>query len=386
MLSSLARHIRLFLTPTVVICGLTLPGCVSKETHTKTLAELNASKRTAVQQAAELDALKQTLAQETAQRRAAEQQTAALAKEREALSTREQQLNGELGHVRGQLKEVEQKLAAGNASAQDEIAKLQQQASDLEAESARVAKEREELLLEQSQLAAALEQERAAKDAEIARLTRTQEEVSKSLQDEIAKGNISIQQVRDQLTINMVDRVLFDSGQAGELLYYVMFFGGFLLMARMLEAPSWPLAAVTGFWLALSHLTKASVLPGLMLFLVLGLIKVIWTAVRRSRLEAGPAPPAGPRLRRPAGARALLRRKATSGRSCSQIRTRLPIYSAQRREPPGLSPLPFSSGPAIGSRPSGRNFICGARGPAAPQILALENWRGVEQPGSSSGS
>ena len=79
-----------------------------------------------------------------------------------------------------------------------------------------------------------------------------------------------------------------------ELLYYVMFFGGFLLMARMLEAPSWPLAAVTGFWLALSHLTKASVLPGLMLFLVLGLIKVIWTAVRRSRLEAGPAPPAGP--------------------------------------------------------------------------------------------
>ena len=37
---------------------------------------------------------------------------------------------------------------------------------------------------------------------------------SKSLQDEISKGNITIQQVRDRLTINMVDRVLFDSGQA----------------------------------------------------------------------------------------------------------------------------------------------------------------------------
>ena len=34
------------------------------------------------------------------------------------------------------------------------------------------------------------------------------------MQDEISKGNITIQQVRDQLTINMVDRVLFDSGQA----------------------------------------------------------------------------------------------------------------------------------------------------------------------------
>lgn len=213
MVHFIARLIRVFMVPTVVICGMTLPGCVSKETHTKTLTELDASKKAAARQAAELDALKQTLAQETAQRRAAEQQTAALAKEREVLRSREQQLNDELGNVRGQLKDFEQKLTAGNASAQDEIAKLQKQAADLEAESARIAKEREQLLLEQSQLAAALEQERAAKEAEIARLTRTQEELSQSLQDEIAKGNITIQQVRDQLTINMVDRVLFDSGQ-----------------------------------------------------------------------------------------------------------------------------------------------------------------------------
>ncbi|MGH7235546.1 MAG: OmpA/MotB family protein, partial [Nitrospiraceae bacterium] len=31
---------------------------------------------------------------------------------------------------------------------------------------------------------------------------------------EIAKGNIKIQQVRDKLTINMLEQVLFDSGQA----------------------------------------------------------------------------------------------------------------------------------------------------------------------------
>jgi chemotaxis protein MotB len=34
------------------------------------------------------------------------------------------------------------------------------------------------------------------------------------LKDDIEKGNITIKQVRDQLTINMVDRVLFDSGKA----------------------------------------------------------------------------------------------------------------------------------------------------------------------------
>ncbi|MBU6434619.1 MAG: OmpA family protein, partial [Nitrospirae bacterium] len=154
----------------------------------------------------------------------------------------------------------------GTASAQGEIATLQKRAAELEANAARIAKEREQLRQEQSQLAATLEQERQrlkageaekarlareheqlqqqqsqltasleqerqrlkaeeadkarleqerlAKEEEIKRLTRTQEELSKSLQDEIAKGNITIQQVRDRLTINMVDRVLFDSGQA----------------------------------------------------------------------------------------------------------------------------------------------------------------------------
>jgi chemotaxis protein MotB len=59
-----------------------------------------------------------------------------------------------------------------------------------------------------------LEEERAAKEAEIQRLTKTHEDLTKSLKDDIEKGNITIKQVRDQLTINMVDRVLFDSGKA----------------------------------------------------------------------------------------------------------------------------------------------------------------------------
>jgi len=61
---------------------------------------------------------------------------------------------------------------------------------------------------------ARLEQERAAKEAEIATLTRTHEELTESLKKEIEQGDIKIQQMRDRLTINMVDRVLFDSGQA----------------------------------------------------------------------------------------------------------------------------------------------------------------------------
>ena len=63
-------------------------------------------------------------------------------------------------------------------------------------------------------MAVTLDLERAAKEEEIKWLTRTQEELSKSLQDEVSKGNITKRQVRDRPTINMVDRILFNSGQA----------------------------------------------------------------------------------------------------------------------------------------------------------------------------
>ena len=275
-------HLR-FMLQTCLLAVLVIAGggCVSTDTHSKTLSELEAAKKLSAQQAAEMEALKkksqtqtgelqqqlaslqQNLDQESSQRKAAEQQAASLAQERAALEARsgelqskldrlEQekgQLNSELGTVQGQIKDLEGKMASGNASAQEEIMKLQRHATELEANAARIAQEREQLRSEQSQLTtnleqerqrlkteaeekarlaaereqlkqeqsqlnASLEQERAAKEEEIRRLTKTQEELSRSLQDEIAKGNITIQQVRDRLTINMVDRVLFDSGQA----------------------------------------------------------------------------------------------------------------------------------------------------------------------------
>jgi chemotaxis protein MotB len=183
-----------------MLCAMAVGGCVTTETHTKALTELEAAKKTSTQLQQQLAGLQQNLDQEAAQRKAAEQRAAELAKERESLAASSSELNSELGNVRGQITDLEQKLASGSASSQEEIAKLQKQASELEANAARIA--------------AALEQERLAKEEEIKRLTRTQEELSKSLQDEISKGNITIQQVRDRLTINMVDRVLFDSGQA----------------------------------------------------------------------------------------------------------------------------------------------------------------------------
>ncbi len=197
-----------------MLCAMAVAGCVSTGTHTKTLTELEAEKKTSAQLQQQLAGLQKNLDREAAQRKAAEQQAADLQSRLDGLASQNGQLNSELTNVRSQITDLEQQSASGRASSQEEIAKLQKQAADLEANAARIAKEREQLQQEQARLAAALEQERIAKEEEIARLTRTQEALSKSLQDEISKGNITIQQVRDRLTINMVDRVLFDSGQA----------------------------------------------------------------------------------------------------------------------------------------------------------------------------
>jgi chemotaxis protein MotB len=204
---SIDRTIPLRAPALAMLCAMAVGGCVSTGTHTKTLSELEAEKKTSAQLQQQLAGLQQNLDQEAAQRQAAEQQATELQSRLDGLENQNGQLNSELGKVRGQITDLEQKLRSGSASSREEIARLQKQAADLEANTARIAKE-------QSQLAATLEQERLAKEEEIKRLTRTQEELSKSLQDEISKGNITIQQVRDRLTINMVDRVLFDSGKA----------------------------------------------------------------------------------------------------------------------------------------------------------------------------
>ena len=76
-----------------------------------------------------------------------------------------------------------------------------------------------------------------------------------------------------------------------ELLYYVLTFGSFLFLCRMLEAPSWRLALLAGAWLGLTHLTKASILPALGLFLIVSLLRAGWIAFRTARGEPTQAEP-----------------------------------------------------------------------------------------------
>lgn len=61
-----------------------------------------------------------------------------------------------------------------------------------------------------------------------------------------------------------------------ETLYYFLTFLAFLLCWRLFRAPSWPAAFAAGALIGLGHLTKASVLPGLVCFVVFYLLDAWW--------------------------------------------------------------------------------------------------------------
>ncbi len=75
-----------------------------------------------------------------------------------------------------------------------------------------------------------------------------------------------------------------------ELLFYFLNFCLFLLMWKFLQRMSWRLAILTGIVAGLAHLTKASILPGLVIFMVLAGVKWGW-ATLRSRHSYGDAIP-----------------------------------------------------------------------------------------------
>src|SRR5438876_3826048 len=220
---------------TVFVCAALVTGCVSTETHKKTLAELEQARKalesSKKQAATEADRLQKQLADvnsrvaelmsgsTTAQEEIARLQNRASELEAETarandlvkqLSEQGQDLNERLKAEAAEKARLEQERAAKEAEMQEQ---LKAEAAD----KARLEQERatqDARLKAEGEDKARLEQERAAKEAEIQRLTRTHEELTKSLEAEIAKGDIKIKQVRDRLTINMVDRVLFDSGQS----------------------------------------------------------------------------------------------------------------------------------------------------------------------------
>lgn len=186
-----------------MLLGLMLSGCVSTGTHEQALAELGKSKtefesfknRTAEQIGAlEKDLKKTGQALEDAHARVA------------ALEQEQARLTAEVSQTRDRANDLSKQLEAGQAR----ISTLEQEKQALQT----TISQHEERLKAEEIEAARLKQVQVEKEEEIKRLSQAQADLTKSLEAEIAREEVEIEQIRDRLTIKMVDQLLFDSGQA----------------------------------------------------------------------------------------------------------------------------------------------------------------------------
>jgi len=180
-----------------------LVGCVTKGTHVATLTELEQAQKALTKTAGEFDAYKK---QATGQIAGLETDKAKLSNDLLAAQTVSANTQRDLDRTTADLNQALASRKEMEAKAND----LEQRLQAEKATVTRLQQGGEALAAEKERL----EKERAAKAAEVERLTKTQQELSKSLQAEIERGDITIKQVRDRLTINMVEKVLFNSGQA----------------------------------------------------------------------------------------------------------------------------------------------------------------------------
>jgi chemotaxis protein MotB len=109
-------------------------------------------------------------------------------------------LQQDLLRARADLDRLEMVLSARSEETGKAMAEMRQTIDRLQAEN--------------QDLAHQVEQERIAREARIAQMKSTYDELVQKMETEIQRGEITISELQGKLTVNMVDRILFDSGKA----------------------------------------------------------------------------------------------------------------------------------------------------------------------------
>ena len=113
-----------------------------------------------------------------------------------------------------QLKATADQLASAQTSNKDLQETLDAKKGELSQKVSALIKERDALAQKTNDAEAARLSAEAAKAAEVDKVKKSYEDLAAGLKSEIAAGEIKITQLQGKLTVNLVDRILFDSGKA----------------------------------------------------------------------------------------------------------------------------------------------------------------------------
>lgn len=181
------------------LCALLLAlplfaGCVSKSTYQQKVDETAALTKTVAGLETELEELLQRQGELAGRNDKLNQSLT------DALS-RNSGLQQDLGRARADIDRLEKVLSARSREAGEAMAEMRQSIDRLESE--------------KRELTRQVEEERLAREARIAQMKGTYDELVEKMESEIARGEVTISDLQGRLTVNLVDRILFDSGRVG---------------------------------------------------------------------------------------------------------------------------------------------------------------------------
>lgn len=184
----------------ILLVILFLGACVSSKEYRARLAEIDSLK-------GNMSQLEETIKQKEAEKAALSSELLKLKKEHEDLKKERDSLEADNANLKYLLEAKKDELSKAITDLRQKVSEKEQRIKELEAEIEKLSHEKQRLVEEKQR---ALEE----KEKAIAELKGTYNKLVNELQEEIKKGEIEVTQLRDKLTLSMVEKILFDSGSA----------------------------------------------------------------------------------------------------------------------------------------------------------------------------
>ncbi len=172
----------------LLIFTLTLSACVSKNTFQQKVNEADLLRRDVTDLAAERDQLRL---------------------DKQGLQGERSTLNARLVEVLQQNSKLQRDLLAAQANQERQEGNLSRHQQQL----AGMQQTNDQLLATIEELNHQLEKEKIAREARLAKVKNTYDQLVGALEDEIKRGELTISNLEGQLSVNMLNKILFDSGK-----------------------------------------------------------------------------------------------------------------------------------------------------------------------------
>ncbi|NOQ52118.1 MAG: OmpA family protein [Desulfuromonadaceae bacterium] len=180
----------------LIAVPLLLSACVSKNIYQQKVNETELLNRDVTRLTADTEQLRQ---------------------EKRTLQDKLSQLNARLVEVLQQNSKLQRNLLTANVEQErkeGDLSRHQQRIAAMQDQLLDMQQTNDQLLTTIEELNQALEKEKIAREARLAKVKNTYDQLVNALEGEIKRGELTISNLEGQLSVNLLNKILFDSGKA----------------------------------------------------------------------------------------------------------------------------------------------------------------------------